>query len=69
VLTPLESAARAGIITVRFPGRDSSALVDRLSQLGVVVLPRMGAIRFSPHLYNDSADIQSALEKMQSVIA
>jgi cysteine desulfurase/selenocysteine lyase len=59
---------RSSIVTVRFPGHDQARIAHRLNDEGVVVSPRIGAVRFSPHLYNTTADIDRSLETLQSVL-
>lgn len=61
VLTPQDPTQRGGIITARFPGRDAVALSETLDARNLMVLPRLGGIRFSPHLFNDAEDIERAL--------
>jgi len=67
VSLPLENQ-QTSIITMRFPGRDQARVAQRLNEEGVVVSPRIGAIRFSPHLYNTADDINRALETLRSVL-
>src|SRR5687767_2528415 len=60
IITPADSARRAGIVTVRVknPARAS----EKLSAAGIVCSLREGAIRLSPHLYNSSSDVHRALD-------
>ncbi len=67
VSLPLENQ-QTSIITMRFPGRDQARVAQRLNEEGVVVSPRIGAIRFSPHLYNTADDIDRALDTLRSVL-
>jgi len=62
VLTPKADHVRAGIVTARFPNWTGEQLCERLAQRQVVTLPRLNGVRFSPHLYNDSADIVRTLQ-------
>jgi len=41
----------------------------RLEENGIVTAPREGMIRFSPHFYNDSAEVERVVEVMKSVPA
>ena len=50
------------IASARFPGHSSRAVVKFLKDHGVIVSPRADFLRFSPHLYNSSDDIDLALE-------
>jgi cysteine desulfurase / selenocysteine lyase len=61
VLTPADDDRRAGIVIARFPGRDGSELAAGLAEAGVIVSPRLGAVRFSLHHFNDSSDVERAL--------
>lgn len=55
VLTPLDPARRASILTFR--GFDLDRALAALSRARVVVNPRLGGLRVSPHFYNDAADV------------
>jgi cysteine desulfurase / selenocysteine lyase len=69
VMTPEEEGYRAAIVAATFPGHDAELLVARLAARGVHVALRLGAIRFSPHLYNDEGDVLRALEELESALA
>jgi selenocysteine lyase/cysteine desulfurase len=45
------------IVCGRFAGRDASDLARRLRERAIVVAARHGALRVSPHFYNDGADL------------
>ncbi len=62
VTSPRDAAERSAIVTARFPGRDVSDVERHLKQSGVMVALRGNVIRFSPHLYNQMADVERALE-------
>jgi selenocysteine lyase/cysteine desulfurase len=68
ILSPRERASRGSIVTARFPGRDGEQVAAELNRRGVVVSPRFGATRFSPHLFNNSADIDRALTACEQVL-
>ncbi len=68
VLTPRERSRRAGIVTARFPGRDGEKVAAELNRRKVVVSPRFGATRFSPHFFNNSDDIHRALDVLRDVL-
>ena len=61
ILSPADVRERSAIVAARFPGHDSRALTGALEEQGVVVSLRRDFIRFSPHLYNDSEDVQKAV--------
>ncbi len=69
VVTPLDKECRAGILTVRFPGRDPFVLAARLAERGVIVMARLGGLRFSPHAFNDDKDVESALSALEEVVS
>jgi len=45
------------IVSVRFPGRDASALARALKEKRVLVAARHGLLRISTHFYNDERDL------------
>lgn len=69
VITPREDDRRAGVVNARFPGTAAEALVEVLVAERVHVAPRLSGIRFSPHLYNDDADVDRALEVLEAALA
>jgi selenocysteine lyase/cysteine desulfurase len=69
VVTPREDERRAGVVNARFPGKTAEALVEALVAERVHAAPRLGGIRFSPHLYNDEADVDRALEVLGTALA
>jgi cysteine desulfurase / selenocysteine lyase len=68
VLTPAEDDRRAGIVIARFPGRDGPDVAARLADAGVIVSPRLGAVRFSLHVFNDSTDVERALGTLEEIL-
>jgi len=68
VLTPIDRSSRAGIVTVAFRGRDPRELTAALLERNVVAMQRMEAVRFSPHGYNHSADIQACLAALEAAL-
>lgn len=59
---------KSSIVTARFPGHDQARIAQRLNQQGVVVSPRIGAVRFSPHVYNTAGDIDRTLEILEGIL-
>jgi cysteine desulfurase / selenocysteine lyase len=69
IVTPIDRRDRAGVITCTFPGRNSNALAAKLAEQSIVVAPRFGGIRFSPHVFNTADDIERALDALQILLA
>jgi cysteine desulfurase/selenocysteine lyase len=67
-LTPEDPEARGTIASARFPGRDEFALAGALADRRVYDAPRLGGLRFSPHLYNDEDDVTRALDALDDVL-
>ena len=57
---------RSGILTFRLRGADNGAAVRHLLERRVRVSLRNGAIRVSPHYYNDGSDIAALFEGLDS---
>ncbi|MFH1438344.1 MAG: aminotransferase class V-fold PLP-dependent enzyme [Pseudomonadota bacterium] len=68
VLTPMGEAERSGIFTFVVPGIDGAALHRKLHEKKIVVSPRGGGIRVSPHFYNNVADIDVLMEGVKESI-
>ncbi len=62
LLGPSVEKEQSPILSALFPGFSSHRIVDFLKDQGVIVSPRADFVRFSPHLYNCSDDIDHALE-------
>jgi selenocysteine lyase/cysteine desulfurase len=62
VVTPVERARRAGIVTVRV--NDAERVSERLARAGIVGSLREGAIRLSPHFYTTREDIDRAMHAL-----
>ncbi len=67
-IAPYPGGLRTSIVNVQFPGRDQNKIASGLNSAGVIVSPRMGGIRISPHLYNTEEDINKALDVMKSLV-
>lgn len=61
LLTPLSPERRSGIVTFRLDGVDMAALHARLIERGVMCARRGGGIRFSPHFYHTTEELDRAL--------
>jgi len=67
-VSPSVENLHSSILAVRFPGHDQARIARRLNEERVVVSPRMGTVRISPHLYNTADDIDRALETLSSIL-
>jgi len=67
VISPKNEEERSPIVAARFPGRSASEVAGRLNEAGVIVSARKDFVRFSPHLYNETEDIQRALEEIERI--
>ncbi len=68
ILAPQNTSERTSIVSARIPGADSRAIADHLKSRQIVVSARREAVRFSPHLYNDSDDIARALDEIDRLL-
>lgn len=69
LITPEDPEARGTIVAGRFPGRDPFELAGALADRGIFVAPRLGGLRFSPHVHNDDDDVAGALEALDELLA
>jgi selenocysteine lyase/cysteine desulfurase len=67
LVTPRDSSRRAGIVVARFQGLDSQRMWHELDQEGLIIAPRLGALRFSVHMFNDDQDVDRAVEHVRLV--
>ncbi len=68
MVTPREDERRAGVLSARFPGFESAEIVSGLRAADIVCASRLGAVRFSPHIYNDDKDIERCLEEVARIV-
>jgi cysteine desulfurase / selenocysteine lyase len=68
LITPREEARRAGVVAVQFQKKTSQQLVAALYEKKVVCASRLGALRFSPHLFNAEEDVERCLHALASVV-
>lgn len=66
VLGPTNPADRSATVAARFPGKDSADFTKTLKQADVIASLRRDFIRFSPHLYNSTEDIERGLQAIKS---
>jgi cysteine desulfurase/selenocysteine lyase len=57
----------SGILAVVPPGGDDRRMANELEKRGVIASPREGAVRFSPHAYNDEAEVARILEAIDAL--
>jgi cysteine desulfurase/selenocysteine lyase len=57
----------SGILGAVPPGGDVRRMVKELEKRGVITAPREGAVRFSPHAYNDETEVARILEAIDQV--
>ncbi|QXC61664.1 aminotransferase class V-fold PLP-dependent enzyme [Aquihabitans sp. G128] len=65
VLSDRSAGARSSLVAARFPTVDADELVDRLVTHGVVAAAWSGAVRFSPHGWNDDDDLAATLRALR----
>lgn len=58
--------ARSGIISAWRDGVDIQAIVEHLENFGIRTSTRDGALRVSPHIYNDQNDIDRLAKTLKS---
>lgn len=58
---------RSGIVAAAPPDGDLRRAVKELEARGIVVSPREGAVRFSPHGYNDRTEVDRVLEAAHEI--
>jgi cysteine desulfurase/selenocysteine lyase len=57
----------SGILAATPPSGDPRHIAKTLEARGVIVAPREGAVRFSPHVSNDLAEVQKILEALDEL--
>jgi selenocysteine lyase/cysteine desulfurase len=67
VLTPAEPARRAGNVCIA--RKDGSRFAELLAERGVLVWEADGRVRYSAHLYNDSTDVDRAIEASRHAVS
>ena len=68
VLGPEDPNLRSAIVAARFPGKDSADFAVTLKKANVIASLRRDFIRFSPHLYNSTDDIDQALIAIKAAL-
>jgi selenocysteine lyase/cysteine desulfurase len=68
LVTPRAPERRAGVLAARFAEFPSNEIVARLRTAGIVCASRLGAVRFSPHIYNDDKDVERCLAEVARIV-
>jgi cysteine desulfurase / selenocysteine lyase len=58
---------RSGILAAVPPGLEVHQVAKQLESRGVIAAPREGAVRFSPHAYNDAAEVERILSAVDAI--
>ena len=58
---PRDAQNGSGIVSVGKDGVDATMLVRRMKDHGIIAAPRQGWVRFAPHFYQTSEDIDKVL--------
>jgi selenocysteine lyase/cysteine desulfurase len=56
---------RSGVLSAAPPAADSRAVSKQLEERGIITAPREGAVRFSPHFYNDEDEVKRILDAVE----
>ena len=56
------------ILSLGFPSGMPDQLPERLADQGIFTVARLGRLRISPHIYNDSADVERFIEVFRSIM-
>jgi len=62
ITSPRGERERSGILCFDHATREAAGIFAKLSERGVVVSLREGAVRLSPHFYNDEGEVARALD-------
>jgi selenocysteine lyase/cysteine desulfurase len=65
LVTPREEEQRAAVVAVNFPQHPAKELVAALYDKKIICGLRLGALRISPHLFNDEEDVERCLAEIK----
>lgn len=68
-ITPAQSSRHAGIISFCFGEKNHESVHNYLNEQRIFCASRGGAIRFSPHFYTPSAQLQYAIDAVRTYIS
>jgi selenocysteine lyase/cysteine desulfurase len=67
-VSPRDGAGRSTLVLVRHADGDRNVKIAReLEARGIDIALREGKLRFSPHLYNDAAEVDRVLEALHEL--
>jgi cysteine desulfurase / selenocysteine lyase len=69
IISPMEPECRSAILSVIPPNADLQGVNQKLRERGVVCSVRAGAIRLSPHGYQDLSDAEKFLQAWKEAVA
>jgi cysteine desulfurase/selenocysteine lyase len=61
------SESRSGVVSAAKPGLDSALAVKALKACGIIAAERLGRIRFAPHIYISTGQLDKVLSELASV--
>ncbi len=67
VTAPRAEGEKSGIVTFTVPDKAPEEIAAGLGEAGVICASRGGGIRFSPHFYNDTVEVDRALEVLRTL--
>ncbi|MBD3178112.1 MAG: aminotransferase class V-fold PLP-dependent enzyme, partial [Candidatus Latescibacteria bacterium] len=65
IISPFGESERSGIVSFTHPELEAGDIFEKLTSDGVIVSLRGGAIRVSPHFYNNMEDIKKLLATLE----
>lgn len=69
LLSPVVDSERAGIVTIELPRSvDAKNVFKKMLARNIVISLREGKIRYSPHFYNSSEEIEAVIEATRELI-
>lgn len=69
LFSPASDRERAGIVTIQLPGRiDAKSVFKKFLARNIVISLREGKLRFSPHFYNSSEEVEAVIDATQEAL-
>jgi selenocysteine lyase/cysteine desulfurase len=69
LVTPTENSERAGIVTIVLPeGHDENVVLNKLLARNIMPAVRDGKLRFSPHFYCSSEDMNAVVQAVREAV-